>query len=206
MKIYTFNRGRFLKEIECKKYAPKKKGDGTCININKCEKSKIKKIDLCIVPRQWKKPDVPKKLVMEKIKYAKKQLAKLEYVCKITTDNLIRYFQTDTFYQDLDLSDILKNRWLVIHELVEIQEIKRMRIRITKKFGLKYNDRIDKAHIIATEMEIEAAGLSGDIEHIRKRFRNIKGWLDDPSTPSDDKKRIRILYLKVKQILKNAPS
>jgi hypothetical protein len=137
-----------------------------------------------------------------RVKWGKKRLAEFGYHCNVTADDLIKYFQTDTFYPDIGLSGILGDDWLMLHELVELQEIKRMRFRITKQFALRHNAEIESAHLSATEIECKAALMAGDLTHVRKRCRNIRMWSIDEGVAPPYKKKYGALYRRISRLVK----
>jgi hypothetical protein len=200
--IFTYQDGRFIGTIQCRSYRALNIEDGPCTFMRKCIKFQHNKLTLCIKPHKWNAPKVAKKKVIMRVRWGKKRLSEFDYPCNITADDLIRYFQTDTFYPDLGLSGILDNDWLVLHELVELQEIKRMGFRITKQFALRYNAEIENAHLKATEIECKIAFMAGDIAHLKKRLRHIKMWSRDSGPALSFRKKYSALYTRIAFLLK----
>jgi hypothetical protein len=141
--------------------------------------------------------------VINSTKKAKEILESYGYICDVSAEDLVKYFQTDTFYDDLSLDEVLQNQLLVIHEIVEIDEIKRMGLKITKDVIIKNYEKICEAHLKAAEIELEIAKDIGDYEHIKNRLRNIKDWCEDPLEPPQFKNRCEELCIKTKQSLNN---
>lgn len=54
----------------------------------------------------------------------------------------------------------------MVHEVVEIAELKRMGLEI-KDVIVKNVEQVCEAHLRAIEVEMEIAGVMGDDEHIR---------------------------------------
>ncbi len=136
-----------------------------------------------------------RELVQEKLAEAEHLLELVDYKNLTSVDDILLYYSADTFYEDLSLEQVLKNIFLVVHELVEISEIKKMNLQLTKNVILKNPSKIYKAHLIATEKELKIAFLVDNIEHIKRRRKDVEDWLSDPYLPGS-------LVEKVKQLLK----
>ena len=136
-----------------------------------------------------------RELVQEKLAEAERLLELVDYKNLTSADDILLYYSADTFYEDLSLEQVLQNIFLVVHELVEISEIKKMNLQLTKDVILKNPSKIYKAHLIAAEKEFKIAFLLGNIEHLKRRRNDVENWLSDPYLPSD-------LVKKAKQLLK----
>ncbi len=116
----------------------------------------------------------------------------------ISAGELIEYFKGPAPSGDLTtLSDILENRWLLIHELVELSELKKLKLEIFSSLLRTHPAEVDYAHIIALEYELKFANQGGDNEWVIRRIRGIKSWLaDDEKMPSEIKSRCHKLIEK----------
>ena len=71
---------------------------------------------------------------------------------KITAEELIAYFDGPAPSGDTTtLNDILNNRWLLTHEIIELSELKNMGFNISIKFLHSQTLEVDLAHIIAID-------------------------------------------------------
>jgi hypothetical protein len=91
------------------------------------------------------------------------------------------YLTGETFTGDkTTLSDILGSVYYVVHEVVEIGELKRAGLRIGKRTVVTApRELIYAAHFRALEVELEEALRRGDVGWVRSRvtnhFRNLTG-------------------------------
>ena len=137
------------------------------------------------------------KTVEQKVNNAKQTLKKYNLDVDVTPEDLISYFQATLFEEDtISLNDILENTFLLIHELVEINELKKRGLRITKDVIIKNVDTVYEAHLIATNVELSVAYDSGALQYIEDRMKDIKSWLEDPLLPQR-------LYDRCNELLQN---
>ncbi len=121
--------------------------------------------------------------------------------CSATADDLVAWFSADTAYPDISLDEVLDIPLLVVHELVEISEVKRMGLSLTKDVILKNPEAVDRAHCLATLAELRMAVELGNLEHVQRRIRSIEDWVNDPlSTDECRAEYARILDLAKKII------
>jgi len=139
--------------------------------------------------------------VAKKVEKAKETLKEHGYTCNVLAEDFIKWFKTDTIVDDIELDEVLKEPFLVIHELVEIGEVKRMGLKITKDAIIKNPEKIERAHLKAAKIEFEIAEKLGDYNHLEKRLKHIKAWCNDPTVPSEYRERYRELYNKTEQII-----
>lgn len=125
-------------------------------------------------------------------------LAKAGVHTDTTLDDLRRWFLTDTPYPDIGLDQVLENRLLLVHEIVEINEVKKMGLGLGKDVIIKHNDPVYEAHLKAAEVEIELAIALKDNSHIRYRLDHIKSWCKDPLLPKRLRHRCQTLYEKAR--------
>ena len=109
----------------------------------------------------------------------------------VAVEELVEYFNGPAPSGDLTtLSDVIRNRWLLIHELVEISELKRMNLSVSAKLLITHPTEVDYAHITALEYELKYAKLGGDHDWITKRISGINSWLDDDKMMPADLKSL----------------
>ena len=144
------------------------------------------------------------KKVEQKVSKAKQVLKKYNLNVDVTPEDLISYFQATTIEEDTTtLGDVLKNPFLLIHELVEINEMKKQGLRVTKNVIIENVDSVYDAHLIATEVELAVAYESGDIQHIKNRIGNIESWLEDPLLPKRLHTKCEALLQRAKKFIQN---
>jgi hypothetical protein len=117
------------------------------------------------------------------------------YICQTTEEDLVRWFEADTpFDENFGLDKVIGIPLLVIHELVEIENVKKMGLALTKDVIVKNLEKVDDAHLVATQVELRIAASVGDIDHLRSRLGNIRMWIEEPSVTAENKERYRHLY------------
>ena len=137
-------------------------------------------------------------MVEQKVSEAKQILKKYNLKVDVDPEDLISYFQATSPTGDTTtLNDVLKNLFLLVHELVEINELKKRGLSITKDVIVKNIDTVYNAHLIATEVELYIAYKHDALKHIRNRIKNIESWLEDPLLPKG-------LYNKCYELLKKS--
>ncbi len=129
------------------------------------------------------------------VKDAKQLLRGIDYDTPTTAEDLQRWFEADTpFDENFGLSDVLMHPLLVVHELVEIENVKRMGLALTKDVIVNNLEKVDDAHLIATEVELRVAASIGDVKHLRSRLENIRMWIDDDTVTPENKKKYGTLH------------
>lgn len=68
---------------------------------------------------------------------------------------------------------------LVVHELVEIDEILKMGLTISKDSLIKNPEKVDDAHLKAARVELLLARSIGAEEHLRSRLESMERWCID---------------------------
>ena len=107
-------------------------------------------------------------------------LAKIGATCDVSAEDIIRWFEADTLYPDITLDEVLKNPWLVVHEIVEIDAIKKTGLVLTKDAILAHPEEVDRAHYEAAKIELRIAAKNSDVAHLRDRIRDVRNWGKDP--------------------------
>ena len=133
--------------------------------------------------------------VDEAVQEAKQLLKDHGYDCTTTADDLRRWFEADTpFDEDFGLNEVLKQPLIVVHELVEIENVKQMGLSLTKDVIIKNLEKVDDAHMIATEVELKIAIALRDVDHIRDRLENIRMWSEDDTVNPENKEKYRRMH------------
>lgn len=126
---------------------------------------------------------------------AKQLLEDNGYDCTTTADDLKRWFEADTpFDENFGLDEVLKNPLIVVHELVEIENVKQMGLSLTKDVIIKNLEKIDDAHMIAAEVELKIAITMRAVDHIRNRLENIRMWIEDDTVTPENKEKYRKMH------------
>ena len=88
------------------------------------------------------------------VQEAKQLLDYHGYACAATAADLRQWYEADTPFDDnFGLDEVLRHPLLVTHELVEIDNVKRMGLSLTKDVIVTNLEKIDDAHLIATKAE-----------------------------------------------------
>ena len=82
------------------------------------------------------------------------------------------------------LEEILGSRYLMLHEAVEILELKRRDIPIDERTIVDHPVETYEAHIRAAEVEFTLAEREGDRAWLERRLRDVESWLQDPQLPT----------------------
>lgn len=113
--------------------------------------------------------------------YLKEQYYPIE---EIHAYELIAYFDGDAPSGDsITLEMVFQSKWLLIHELVEISELKKQGLLISSELLVTKPLLVFDAHLIATEWEFSLALQESSNDWIKKRLKDVRGWLEDPSLP-----------------------
>lgn len=95
-----------------------------------------------------------------------------------TTEDLIEWFDNELPIPDIALDDVVVNPLLVVHELVEIDEILKMGFTLAKDVIMKNPEKVEEAHLKAVAVEMKIAHSIGAAEHLGDRVKDIECWLD----------------------------
>jgi len=131
--------------------------------------------------------------VREAVDHAKEILEDYGMNIDVTADQLWDWFETDLPVPDIELGDVIINPLLVIHELVEIDEVLKMGLAITKDVIVRSPDEVDTAHLKAARVELTVAKAIGAIDHIREMCAAIERWCIDTTVPESRRGEYRRL-------------
>lgn len=125
----------------------------------------------------------------------------VENYMAVTATELLAYFDGPAPSGDeTTLEDVLNNRWLLVHELVEISELKKMGLRISAQLLWDHEEEVDLAHMTATEYELQLAHQAGDNNWVSRRLQGVYGWMQDESTVEVLKERCRQLLSRFSEL------
>lgn len=117
----------------------------------------------------------------------------IEYV-PISSSEFVAYFEGDAPSGDtITLTNVINNAWLVVHELIELSELKQMGLPINSELLSKNMDEVTEAHCTATEVELRLAALAGDDEWIENRLRDVQDWLEDSRLTTKTKMQYELI-------------
>ena len=133
--------------------------------------------------------------VRRAVEEAKDILRKHGFECQTTAEDLVLWFQADTpFDENFGLDVIIKTPLLVVHELVEIEQVKKMGLALTKDVIVNNLEKVDDAHMRAAEVEFRIAASKNDLGHLLERAANIKMWSEDDTVTQTNKMLYRDMY------------
>lgn len=147
------------------------------------------------------------KEISAKIRKAKKSLKKLDYVAKnISIREFYDYMTGEIFSEDATtLKDVLGNEFLMIHELSEMSELKKMGRTIDKRVIVDSSKtEIYKAHFKAMELELEYALFKKDYFWVKFRLKQHKESVleNDPNLPESLRPKGEEIFRKFSNLVK----
>ncbi len=109
----------------------------------------------------------------------------------VSADEVLTYLKAPTYENDLfDISSILNNEYLVLHELLEVCCLKRKGIEINDRTILDTREDVYFCQLEAMEGEMEYALRMGDEAWVENRVRDLRSYLADPYLPEGLRKRV----------------
>jgi hypothetical protein len=117
----------------------------------------------------------------------------------VTADQLWDWFDTELPIPDIELGDVILDPLLVVHELVEIDEVLKMGLVITKDIVIRNPKKIDDAHLKATRVELMVAKSVGATEHLKDRILDIEKWCQDKTLTESRRAEYRDLLDQAKK-------
>ncbi|MEM1581673.1 MAG: hypothetical protein QXK89_04065 [Candidatus Bathyarchaeia archaeon] len=134
-------------------------------------------------------------VIAYKVRKAIKAAKNLGYVCRdISSKEFCDYTSGETYTGDqITSNSILRCEFLMLHEIIEISELKKRGIAINKE-TITNCDRwiIYDAHFTALEYEIKYA-LNRDLSWIKLRLSHAREWLKDKELPKDLVERCKLI-------------
>ncbi|HML02973.1 MAG TPA: hypothetical protein VK487_06330 [Candidatus Bathyarchaeia archaeon] len=128
--------------------------------------------------------------ISSKIRVAKSALKRVGYIAMdVSPQEFFDYMTGEIFSEDLTtLRDVLGNEYIMVHELVEISELKKMGRTIDKRVITDSpKTAIYTAHFAAMETELSYALQKGDTYWAKWRLKMHKTSVldDDPNLPEE---------------------
>ncbi|MDD1770530.1 MAG: hypothetical protein LUO79_05540 [Methanomassiliicoccales archaeon] len=139
--------------------------------------------------------------VREAVDHAKEILEECGIDIDVTADQLWSWFETDLPFPDIELGEVIVDPLTVIHELVEIDEVLKMGLSITKDVIIKHPAQVDDAHWTAARVELKVAEMIGAFDHIEERIGSMEKWCVDHSLPEKRRAEYRQLLAEARSML-----
>ena len=136
-----------------------------------------------------------------KVATTKKALRSMSYVVnEVSAEEFYDYMTGETFSDDTTtLDDVLGNEYLMIHEIDEINELKKLGLTIDKQVIVDApKTTIYEAHLTAMETELNYALYKRDYFWVKIRLKQYKESIlnDDPNLPEEMRPRAEALFAK----------
>jgi len=146
--------------------------------------------------------------IENKIEATKKALRSINYVVReVSAQEFYDYMTGEIFSEDTTtLDDVLGNEYLMVHELVEINELKKMGRTIDKRVIVDSPKTvIYVAHLAAMETELNYALYKRDHFWVKIRLRQHKESVsdDDPNLPEEMRPRAKKLFEEFRKVIQN---
>jgi hypothetical protein len=146
--------------------------------------------------------------IYAKIRKAEKALKQLDYVAeKVSAKEFHDYITGEIFSEDkTTLHDVLDSEFLMIHELVEISELKKMGKTIKKQTIIESpKTTIYEAHFTAMEYELNYALLKKNYAWVETRVEQHKRVLiDDPHLPEELKPQGKAILERFRKLMRKS--
>ena len=82
--------------------------------------------------------------------------------CDVSAEDVAKWFEADTLYPDVTLDEVLKNTWIVVHEIVEIDAVKKAGLILARDVIVANPEEVDRAnHEAATNRVENCSGKEG---------------------------------------------
>jgi hypothetical protein len=101
----------------------------------------------------------------------------------------------------ITILDVLDHEFLMLHEVVEISELKKMGIPISKLTITSFHSSVYEAHYTAFEYELNYALDKKDYDWLKVRMDHAISWLDDDSMPTHLVPQCKTIIEKFSEVL-----
>ncbi|RLG84660.1 MAG: hypothetical protein DRO40_00505 [Thermoprotei archaeon] len=119
-----------------------------------------------------------------KIRKLCKELNEQGINCNADPNEFITYLTAASYEADsFTIKDILDNKYLLIHELIEITILKNKGYSINKEIFKKAFPDSYEAHLDAIDLELHVAFKNEDFDWVRRRINDLRTYLNDPLLP-----------------------
>ncbi len=141
--------------------------------------------------------------IAEKLKETVKALKELGYKSlQLSPKEFYDYLTGETPTGDTTtIVDVLGNDFLLIHEVVEMSELKKKGIPINENTVMMFLPEVYEAHYTATEYELNFVLSKKDFDWLRVRIDHAKSWLEDSSMPQHLAPRCKAIIKKFSKLL-----
>jgi len=120
----------------------------------------------------------------------------------VSLEEILTYVRGESYEEDAITADeILGSELLLLHELVEISELKRMGFRIGPRTAVEAYPRTYETHLSAVEVELEAALRLGKMGWVERRVRDLESYLEDEHLPPHLRGRVFSLAERFRRVL-----
>lgn len=139
------------------------------------------------------------------VQQARDALADTGYLANAELGELHAYFEAETIQDDvITMDEVFRNPFLLMHELVEITEIKRQGLELRRDVIVENSEIVYDSHMKAAEIELRLAEKAGNREHLRRRLKDVRNWCEDPLLPLPWKHRCEELLLRTTRGIEGA--
>lgn len=140
--------------------------------------------------------------IQRKIDFFRTLLMENNYpIEEIYTQELVDYFEGEAPSGDtVTLDKVLLSKWLLIHEIIELNELKKMGFKISGSLLFSESEKVFHAHLTATEWELDLAFEAKDFSWIATRLIHVKSWLEDSSLSKESINRCKAMLVKYSSI------
>jgi len=147
--------------------------------------------------------DALSKRINKKLRDAIKILKELGYKSqRVSLKEFYDYMTGETPTGDaITIVDVLGNDFLIIHEIVEISELKKMGIPIHRRTIMTFHPKVYEAHYTAIEYELNYALDKKDYEWLKVRINHAKSWLEDDYLPQHLVPRCKAIIKRFSEVL-----
>ncbi|MEM2850111.1 MAG: hypothetical protein QXI36_07555 [Candidatus Bathyarchaeia archaeon] len=137
-----------------------------------------------------------------KMKEAVEIVRSLGYECEdISPREFYDYMTGETVSGDrITLKEVLHSDFLILHEVVEMSELKKKGITIDDKTVVNcHPETIYEAHFTAVKYEVKHALNKGDLAYVEMRLKHVREWLDDENIPEKLVPRLKSILEKLSE-------
>ena len=145
---------------------------------------------------------ISKEEVEAAINKAKELMVNAGLDSDVTYSDLVDWFESEVPVPDVEIEDIVLDPLLVVHELVEIREIVKMGLELSRDSLAKNKDKVWEAHLKAIATEMLVARRAHALEHMRSRLGDIERCCTDSRIPA----KLRASYGKLYAVTKDVVS
>ena len=113
------------------------------------------------------------------VEKAKEMLSDSGIDVEVTADQVWDWLETDLPTPDLEIGDVVLDPLVIVHGIIEIDELLKVGLSITKNLRLEHPENVEDAHLKAAKVELMVARAIGATEHLEERIKDIEQWSID---------------------------